>query len=570
MSKYIQSSDTQPLRTLYQYVEAGDLALPDFQRNLVWNAKDAHALLVSLANDNPAGSLLALQNGGSSFQPRAIAEAPPIKDNPPYLLLDGQQRMTTLYQALSGKGDSVFFVDLRRLEATGDLEEALFFVSASATRGRAKKLRERYASFDGQVEDLVFPMSQLFSTDGMGGWIKSVRRRTKDDELEDRLDSLQKRWFQPIVEYQFPLVVLKPDTPPEAVCNMFEELNKRGIRLSVFDLLVARFWTQDVLLRERWSTTLSESAEIARFGIDPYYLLQAISLVVSYEKSKARGGTVADCKKGTVLGLQAEEVDAWWDVIDDATEWALNLLGDDCGILAPKWLPYDPIVIPLAAVVAHQKKRTGKFPEGQDRLRLKRWFWCSVFGRAYDQGANSQAAKDFVELCRWLGGGEEPSTVREFAFDEDDLDRVGPRQTGLYRGVIALVMSNPDTPRDFREFGPVARSIWANQADDHHIFPYAYLRDTLKVTEEAKRNVVINRTLIDGTTNKKISKKAPASYFGDLCDEHCAGNRDDMDEFLGSHLIPGGPASPIWANEYERFLAERKQLIAERVRAVTS
>src|SRR6202021_3916001 len=97
----------------------------------------------------------------------------------------------------------------------------------------------------------------------------------------------------PILEYRFPWVVLRSETPPPAVCTMFEELNKRGIRLSVFDLLVARFWISQVLLRDMWADTQEATTEIGRFGIDPYYLLQPIALIDTNQASLSRGGTPA-------------------------------------------------------------------------------------------------------------------------------------------------------------------------------------------------------------------------------------------------------------------------------------
>jgi len=365
------------------------------------------------------------------------------------------------------------------------------------------------------------------------------------------------------VNYQFPWVVLGHDAPVTAVCTIFEDLNKRGVRLSVFDLLVARFWPQGVTLRDLWEQARAIHEELDEFDIDPYYLLQVVTLLSTFEQ----GGTTASCKKSDVLALTGAAVRQWWDEAASAMQEAILRLADDCGVLTKKWLPYEPMLVPLAATLASERARRGRYPSGIDRERLNRWFWCSVFGQAYEQGATSQSAKDFVELVDWLGGGIEPSTVRAFNPEGVELESIGPKQTALYRGVIALILSGSPHPRDFRSFNPINRTIAKADADDHHIFPNAYLKQARPDLNEAERNVVLNRTLIDRETNQSIHKKAPSVYVAALPERVDTRTRSGL---LKSHLIPGAPEGPLLADDYDEFLRQRKELIAGRVVAVTS
>jgi len=115
MSKYIESTGPHALSTLLTQVDTQEMALPDFQRDFVWDPWATQELIVSLAQDNPAGSLLRIRNTKDYFSARAVQGAPDLTGRPTYLLLDGQQRMTSLYQAFYGKGDYRYFLNIPEL-----------------------------------------------------------------------------------------------------------------------------------------------------------------------------------------------------------------------------------------------------------------------------------------------------------------------------------------------------------------------------------------------------------------------------------------------------------------------
>src|SRR5262249_59730517 len=104
--------------------------------------------------------------------------------------------------------------------------------------------------------------------------------------------------------------------------------------------------------------------------------------------------------------------------------------------MLPKWLPYQTMLPPLAAVIA--KAGSPKTAEaGAQRERLKRWFWCAVFGQAYERSPNSQSAKDVGELVAWFTGGQPPESIRSARFDPKALRDITPRQRAIYRGAIS-------------------------------------------------------------------------------------------------------------------------------------
>src|SRR5262249_666691 len=146
----------------------------------------------------------------------------------------------------------------------------------------------------------------------------------------------------------------------------------------------------------------------------------------------------------------------------------LDILRDECGVLVPALLPYTTILIPMAAIWASQRDRKGA-DEGANRIKLLRWFWCSVFGQRYENAPNSQAEKDFGELKNWMQGGAEPESVASFSVDSLHLRQIRPKQRAIYRGTMALILQNG--AMDFHKRGPITSQLVAdkrNPVDDHH------------------------------------------------------------------------------------------------------
>src|SRR5262249_8632780 len=150
---------------------------------------------------------------------------------------------------------------------------------------------------------------------------------------------------------------------------------------------------------------------------------------------------------------------------------------------------------------------------------------------------NSQAAKDFVELKRCLGGGEPPQTVQEFAFNADSLRDTTPRQRALYRGVMALILRHE--ARDFHTGMRItANMMQEEKIDDHHVSPQKYLAEAMPDLASTLRDCVLNRTLIDKKTNIRISARAPSHYIAEI-DAAITGAK--LDKLLLSHLLPSAP-----------------------------
>jgi len=470
-----------------------------------------------------------------------------------FLVLDGQQRLTSLYQAFYGVGEHRYYLRLRTLIEGKDFEEAVFHVR---TTTKWVKAREQ---FQLQAEELLLPLSVLKG--GAGGflqWLLQVTNPLPAEERSQLLDALTKineQWIKTIDDYHFPVVTLSDTTEPDALCTIFETLNRTGVKLSVFELLTARFWPHNINLRALWQTACEDHPIISDFEVDPYYVLQAIALACRKTPS---------CKRSDVLNLIPDDITSWWKPVAAGFALGLTILHDDCKVMLPKWLPYQTMLAPLAATLA--KAGTPKTAEvGVHREKLKKWFWCAVFGQAYESSPNSQAAKDVSELVPWLSGGTLPESVKFAKFDPKSLRDVTPRQRSIYRGAMCLILGSGTGARDFHTQSVITGKLMNEQGiDDHHIFPDDFLQKK-GIALARSRDCVLNRTLIDRTTNQMISNRAPSDYMNQI--RQTPGF--PFENVLASHCLPTGDVSPLWTDDYEAFLVWRQNRLWQEIQRVT-
>lgn len=553
------TTDSLTIRQLLASIHDRERGLPDFQRDFVWDPDATRELICSVASTYPAGSLLEIRNTGNLLKPREFEGAPSLNGHQlSYLILDGQQRLTSLYQALYGVGEHRYFLRLGEMivkdeDPTDDFETAIFHLK----KEKAEKL---YGTIAKQADELVLPLAAVF---GEGGFFKWLDRaldqknlsRDAERELRERLREVYDAWIKPIEDYPFPLVTLSERTEMDAVCTIFETLNRRGVKLTVFELLTARFWSKGENLRDRWAQACDEYPDLGPegFEIDPYYVLQAIALMAE--------DRAPSCKRRDVLELKPEEVTERWPAAVDGLAEGLEILRSECGMVTRDLLPYETMLYPLAAVWARGRLAKGA-QHGANRDRLVRWFWCSVFGQAYENSPNSQASKDVGELRRWFDGGEPPVSVKGFEFDPGQLRETTTRQRALFRGVLAAVVRHG--ARDFHRVERLdPKLLEEEKIDVHHVFPRRFLGERYPARLV---NSVLNQALINARTNRSIGPRAPSQYLG-VIEKGLKTGR--FVEVLRSHLISEEAETAMRRDDFEGFLRAREATIATEIDRLT-
>lgn len=236
----------------------------------------------------------------------------------------------------------------------------------------------------------------------------------------------------------------------------------------------------------------------------------------------------------------------------------LTILRDDCKVMQPKWLPYQTMLAPLAAVLA-KAGMPKTAAAGAQREKLKQWFWCAVFGQAYESSPNSKGAKDVGELLAWFDGGPLPESIQTCRFDPKSLRDVTPRQRSIYRGTICLILGTGT--RDFHTQAVITGNLMNAQGiDDHHVFPDDFLVKEKGVKPSRMRDCVLNRTLIDRTTNQMISNRPPSEYMAQI-----RGTPGfPFDAVLSSHCLPLALIPPCGATTTTRFWRGGKTVSGKR------
>ena len=541
-----------PLRDLLGMIHGRRLALPDFQRDFVWEPPAIASLLSSLAANYPAGSLLTIRCGADYlFEERAFEGAKPLDGaRPEELVLDGQQRLTSLFGALGGGQQHRFFLDVGRLLEQEPFEECIFYRPRDAQKGLDDVAE--------QVRLRVFPLDQLYAPGGFLGWATAIVEKGGQLDLLTKLHAVYDprsedsgSTIRNIDNYSFPVVRLPASTPPEAVCRIFSTINSTGVRLTTFDLLAAKLWPKNIRLRTWWRNARDDRPIIDEFlGADGYALLQAIAV---------RSGTT--CTEGQILKLDDKAFSDYWESVVASVAGVLNFLRDECGVLVPKYLPARPALVTMAVVWPLIEQAKG--PErGTRREKIKRWFWCASFGGRYDAGANNRIVQDTKTLSRWLDGGPVPPVVASFDFEPTVLAEVRPNWS-LYRATMAMILK--DRPIDFHTKSPTTVLRFQEGVDDHHIFPKKC--SAITDGDDGRIHSVLNRVLIDASTNRSISNRNPSVYLGEMAE--AVGGAEKLMQILGSHLLPFEDGNPLAGDDFDAFLLWRQRAVTSKVQALT-
>ena len=263
------------LKTLLDDIEKGDIQLPDFQRGWVWDEYRIRDLLVSISRGFPIGAVMTLEASGDvQFVSKLIEGVPEDgKGSPGQFLLDGQQRLTSLYQALRHRGavathdrpgseqtiERWYYIDIQKaLNPSADRDDAVFSVPVDkrVTTNFGRDVILDLSSRESEFEHHTMPTESVM--DGME-WGFRYAEYWKDrgdhphNDAFKFFDAFKKKVLNNFSEYQVPVINLGKGTKKEAVCTVFEKVNTGGVTLSVFELVTASFAAGDFRLRDDWS-----------------------------------------------------------------------------------------------------------------------------------------------------------------------------------------------------------------------------------------------------------------------------------------------------------------------------
>ena len=570
----MQTNDRQ-ITDLMKTIHAGATQLPDFQRGWVWDDTRIRALIASITSKFPVGAAMFLEYGNENvrFKYRVIEGSPALNIVPNELVLDGQQRLTSIYSALysdkpvktrTDKGkeiDRYYYIDIQKtIDPTVDRIDAIISVPANkvVTSNFGRDIDLDLSTPQKEYEHKLFPLNIVLDFMKTAMWQQNYfQHYGLDATVVQEFMNFQNLITMPTIQYKMPVILLGKETPKEAVCQVFENVNTGGVSLPVFELITAVFAMDDFELRKDWDDRQKKhfSGDLLSVTTATDFLT-ACTLLASYK----RGGTVS-CKKKDVLNLTLTDYKKYADSLADGFVEAEKILQEE-RIFVSRDLPYTTQLIPLA-VLCTLLADGNKIKVTNIKNKIKQWYWCGVFGELYGSANETRYVNDVVGVMDWVNNnGPVPKTVQEAYFNPTRLLTLQSRQSAAYKGIMALILKNHC--QDFISGREMDFTLYkAENIDIHHIFPKDHCEKN--GYPKSKWNSVVNKTPISYSTNREIGGSAPSIYLGKIAtkgqvDAHV------LDGYLKTHWINVDAARN---NDFNTFIVSRAIMLLDAIATAT-
>ncbi len=552
---------------------SGQIQLPDFQRGYVWDDERVRQLLVTVAVDHPMGVILLMETGNAAvhFQAKPIeGTAETATAEPESLVLDGQQRLTSLTQALSrtgtvqtrDDGERRYFLDIKQaIDHPDQLDDAIKSLPASGVlrTNFDRDILLDVSSREKQLEAGLLPLSLLFGDGGSGTqWIFTWASRGERELMQ--VTKFHTTVWEGMRNYQLPSIELGRKTTMEAITTVFEKVNQGGVKLTVFELLTAKF-AGDVSyfereghafrLRDDWKVIrkrLEAHQVLDRFANDDF--LQAVSLAASSVSEKP-----TTARKDDVLKLSLDDYLVWAPKVADALIWAAKFL-DGEHIHTSNDVPYLKQVVPLAVV----RVRLGSDADAYGvHARIRTWFWSGILGELYGSAIETRFARDVDQVPPWarrILHAAVPKTVEDAYFNQSRLLTLRTRNSAAYKGIYALLMSRGARDWIYNQSFDKAHYL-EMKVDIHHIFPKAWCAK--KAIDWHLQESILNKTPLARRTNIKLSGNAPSVYRGTIRKDSRAPD-EHIDSVITGHLID---TDALWADDFSGMIRRRSEAMCQ-------
>ncbi len=595
--KDAQKPDHISLNSVISRLREGRYVIPDFQREFEWKPWDISLLMRSIFLDYYIGSLLLWKGKEDNFESLAcepIYGHPGDNGNRTHIVLDGQQRLTAMYYVFlapdiplpSRHNRYLYFLSVDQL--MNDMPDEAFYYDWS--RKGVRLLDDQKAQF----ESHIFPLSVI----GKGGWElpnwvqgyekywtdkkqDAIANGDSDEEAAAAHNVENAAAFSELVkgiteEYQIAFIELDRDLAVDKVCDIFTQINSRGIQLDVFDLINALLKPKGLQLKHLWRKAKSrlEFVETKKMNV---YILQVMSILLQnycspkylYYLLPGQKKQVRDhdgTRRTEILISDAGEFEKRWNDAVESLENAIKLLRhpQEFGAVSSNYLPYVSILPVFSSLQAHIKKLPATLQLDAQR-KVRHWYWASVFTNRYSGAVESMSARDYLDVKKWIKEpAAEPGLILEFKnrFKNLDLRKETRRGTSVYNSIFNLLVLQG--ARDWMT-GNIPQH---GDLDDHHIVPVSWGSKNL---DGDRVHTILNRTPLSAETNRNaISDRLPNAYLPELI---AANSEATVRGILETHFIsPAAQAillrDPFTPEDFEAFIAERQRTLQDAIESL--
>lgn len=517
---------------LFVEIDAGQIKLPRFQREFVWDKEQSAKLIDSILKGFPIGTFIFWKTKEElrSYKEIGNHKLPetPRGDYAQYIL-DGQQRITSLYAIRKG-------IRLTKDGKEVDYKDIFIDLDYDAEADEQAVVTERR-------DDRHYVSVHDVLSKPLGGFYKTLLH-----EQATLIEGYKTR----LTTYDFSTITIK-DYPIEVACEVFSRINTGGKELTSFEIMVAKTY------HEAKGFDLADEYEVLRDGSDDEKQclrsagFETVSAPVILRCVAAL--TLKAVRSRDILKIKREAFIANWEPMKTALFMAVDFVRSELGVPVSQLVPYSDAIVPLTYFFHTIGNK--KADNDQTRLLEQFYFWVGLTER-YSSATESKLAEDFQRMDRIAKGKSPVYPKTELMVDSRVIAETRFSAGNAYCKAILSLLAQQH-PKSFDTNGAVILDNTnlkiATSRNYHHFFPKAYLQEHDPSLEP---NLLANITLIDGYSNKhRIGKKPPSAYIGKF-----AKSNKSLAKTLRTHLIDDLDTFGVRSDDYEQFIERRAKAIA--------
>lgn len=567
------------LAGLLHYVDIGDIGLPDIQRPFVWSTTKVRDLFDSMYRGFPVGYLLFWSNAAEPGA-KQIGAGEKAHKVPNLLIVDGQQRLTSLYAVFRGKEVMDKDYRYRRLEVAFNPVSETFAVADAAIHRNPEyipDISKIWAEGNSSYKIVRNYLRRL-----------GERRELSDDE-EERISHNLDRLFD-LQKYPFTALEIASTVEEEQVADIFVRINSEGVKLNQADFiltLLSVFWDEGRHQLEQFSRDTRRPPEKGQASAFNHYLdaepdqLLRVAIAVGFHRGRLQAVYQVLRGKDPASGVYTEEkreqhfgqLKKAQEAVLDLNAWhqffsAVNAAGFRSGgqISSKNALLY------TYALYLVGRERFG-VPAHQLSRLIGRWFYAVSITSRYTGSFETQVDEDFgrikalesaEQFVEWIERQLTMMLTNDFwkitlPSELSTSAARSPTLFGFFAAQVVLdapVLFSHKKVRDLLD--PATKGPKAH-LERHHLFPKNYLKTELGIEDNREINQIANYAFLEWPENIAVSDEAPTAYVPAIRERFGA---DEWKRMMRLNALPDN-----WENmSYSDFLEKRRRMIADLMR----
>jgi hypothetical protein len=533
-------NQTKKYERLFVEIHDGQIKIPNFQRNFVWDKLQTAKLIDSIIKGFPIGTFILWKTREEIRHYKNIGndELPTTKKGESsFYILDGQQRITSLYAVRKG-------LIYNYINRNGEKVE-IDYKDISIDLSMDPDADEEVVLINPPDEKPFISIHELLS-----GNFTEWMRKYKEDELL-KIEKYQKR----LTGYDFSTIVM-PDYPLDIACEVFTRINTGGTELTLFEIMVAKTYDEKGKfdLHEKYNLLINSSnseKDLESVGYETIPATTVLQCIAAY--------LVKQVRRKDILKLNKSKFIDSWEIVKDGIFYAVDFLRKSLSVPVSVLLPYNAILVPFSYFFIKMKEIR---PSNIQKKLLKQYFFWASLSERFSSGAEGKIALDLKKMDKILK--EQPPSYRgeEIKLTEEEIqENWFSAGNSFCKAIICIFASFKPLSFD-GESEVELGNAWlkrANSKNYHHFFPKSFLKK--EGYEDWEINSISNITLVDDYLNKRsIGSKSPNKYMKSFIKEN-----KDIEKTMKSHLIDDLEDFGVLTNDYEAFVTKRSSRIHKEI-----